>query len=57
MSVADKFGMLYVVTKFGFLYIYELSNGILFYKNRISEAAVFTGAKEADKGGLYVINK
>lgn len=47
MKVAEKYGMLYVVTKFGFLYIYELSNGILLFKNRISEAAVFTGAKDS----------
>lgn len=57
MKVTEKYGLLYCVTKFGFLYLFELSTGALIFKNRISEAAVFVGAKDSVQDGLYVINK
>lgn len=57
MHVAEKYGLLLCVTKFGFLYAFELTTGTLMQKVRISEAAVFSGAKDTQRDGLFVINK
>jgi len=57
MHISKKFGVLYVVTKSGFLYLYELSTASLLYRNRISDAAVFVGAKDSIQDGLYVISR
>lgn len=57
MHISEKYGVLYAITKFGFLYLFDLGSGTLIFKNRISEAAVFTGAPDSQQDGYYVINK
>jgi clathrin heavy chain len=41
LIVAEKYGMLYFITKFGFVHIYELTTNQQIFKTRISTQAIF----------------
>lgn len=36
LQVADKYGIIYVLTKFGYVHLFDLGTGALIYRNRIS---------------------
>lgn len=57
MQVSSRYGLLYAVTKFGFLYAYELSSASPLFRVRISEQAIFVGAKNSKTDGIIAINK
>lgn len=57
MLVAEKFGLLYIVTKFGFAYLYEMSTCEQIYKCRISNQPIFVVAKNYTNDGLLALNK
>jgi clathrin heavy chain len=57
MHISSKFGLLYVVTKFSFLYVYEITTASLIHRARISQDTVFIGAKNTKTDGLYVVTK
>ena len=47
---------MYVVTKLGLLFIYDLETGAAIYRNRISAEAIFITA-DSSTGGVYAINR
>lgn len=57
LVVAEKYGLLYIVTKFGFLYIYELSTVQQIYKVRLSSQAIFAVAKNYTNDGILALSK
>jgi len=57
MQVASKFGLLLVLTKFGFLFAFELSSCQLLCKSRVSQETIFCGARNSRTDGLLAINK
>lgn len=44
MHISEKFGMLLCASKLGYLYVYEIKNAVLLYKNKISQGPIFVGA-------------
>lgn len=57
LVVAEKYGLLYIVTKFGFLYIYELSSVEQIFKVRLSSNAIFAVAKNFTNDGILALSK
>ena len=57
LFVAEKYGMLYIITKFGFVYIYELTTCEQIFKTRISNGAIFVAAKNYNNDGILAMNK
>jgi clathrin heavy chain len=49
--------MLYIITKFGFIYIYELTTCEQIYRSRISAQPIFVVAKNYANDGLLALNK
>jgi len=49
--------MLYIVTKHGFVYIYELTTNQQIFKTRISNQAIFAVAKNYSNNGILALNK
>jgi len=49
--------MLIIITKFGFLFLYELTTGQNVFRTRISNEAIFVGTKKTATDGVYAINK
>ncbi|KAL6709697.1 Clathrin heavy chain [Coniothyrium glycines] len=57
IHIAHKYGILIVITKFGFIHLHDLETGTALFLNRISEETVFTTARDDQGTGVVVINK
>lgn len=57
MQVSDKYGLIYVVTKLGLLFVYDLETATAVYRNRISPDPIFLTAASDATGGFYAINR
>lgn len=44
MQISKKYNVIYMVTKFGYLHLYDLESATLIYMNRISAETVFVTA-------------
>lgn len=49
--------MIYLVTKFGFIHLYELETGVCVYMNRISGETIFTTAEYEQLNGIIGVNR
>ena len=47
----------YVITKLGLLFVYDLTTATAVYRNRISPDPIFLTANSGTTGGFYAINK
>ncbi|KAJ4370510.1 Clathrin heavy chain [Neocucurbitaria cava] len=57
IHIAHKYGILIVITKFGFIHLHDLETGTALFLNRISEETVFTTARDDEGTGVVVVNK
>jgi clathrin heavy chain len=57
LNVSEKYGLLYIVTKFGFLYVYEMISCEQIFKARLSQEPIFVVAKNSVNDGILAITK
>jgi clathrin heavy chain len=57
IHIAKKYGLIFVITKFGFIHLHDLETGTPLFMNRISDDTVFTSTAAADGTGVVVINR
>jgi clathrin heavy chain len=57
MEVSDKHGVIYMITKTGFLYLFDVETATLIYKNRISAVTIFVTTTHQSTHGVIGINK
>jgi len=59
MHLSQKYGVLYIMSKFGHLFLYELSTGALLFRQAISspQDSVFIGTRNSITDGILVISK
>mmetsp|Transcript_107496 Transcript_107496/g.148659 ORF Transcript_107496/g.148659 Transcript_107496/m.148659 type:complete len:132 (-) Transcript_107496:4096-4491(-) len=57
MQDCQKYGLVFMITKFGYFYMYEISKGALIYRQRITDQLVFCAAKNKQTDGMICINK
>jgi clathrin heavy chain len=57
MQVSAKHGIVYLVTKFGFIHLYDLESGQCIYMNRISGETIFTTAEFEQLNGIIGVNR
>ena len=57
MQISEKYGLVYVITKLGLLFVYDLASATAVYRNRISPDPIFLTANSPDTGGFYAINR
>lgn len=57
MQISDKYGLIYVVTKLGTLFVYDLETAAAIYRVRISSDPVFLAANSPTTGGVMAINR
>ncbi|KAI1396601.1 clathrin heavy chain [Hypoxylon fuscum] len=57
MQVSQKYGIIYMVTKYGFIHLYDLETGSTIFMNRISSETIFTTCADSDSTGLLGINR
>ena len=57
MQISKKYGLVYVITKLGLLFVYDLESGSAIYRNRISPDPIFLTTDATAEGGFYAINR
>nr|POF03005.1 putative clathrin heavy chain [Quercus suber] len=57
MQVSRKFKVIYLVTKYGFIHLYDLETGTAIFMNRISSDTIFTTAGDQDGSGIVGVNR
>ena len=57
LQTSDRYGLIYVVTKLGLLFVYDLETATAIYRSRISPEPVFIASASETTGGFYAINR
>ncbi|KAK6460812.1 hypothetical protein DFJ63DRAFT_320950 [Scheffersomyces coipomensis] len=57
LQASDQYGIIYVLTKYGFIHLYDIETGANLFVNRITAENVFTASSFNDGKGLITINK
>lgn len=57
MQVSKRHGVIYLITKYGFIHLYDLETGANIYMNRISGDTIFVTAEHEASDGIIGVNK
>jgi clathrin heavy chain len=57
MQISKKHEIIYLVTKYGFIHLYDLETGACVYMNRISGETIFVTAEHEATNGIIGVNK
>jgi clathrin heavy chain len=57
MQVSQKYGVIFMVTKYGFIHLYDLETGTCIFMNRISSETIFTTCVDSESSGIVGINR
>ncbi|CAI9767563.1 unnamed protein product [Fraxinus pennsylvanica] len=57
MQISHKYNLIYVITKLGLLFVYDLESATAVYRNRISPDPIFLTSEASSVGGFYAINR
>lgn len=57
MQISKRYDIVYLVTKYGFIHLYDLVTGTCIFMNRISSETIFTTAPDSDSAGLVGVNR
>uniref|UniRef100_G1SF26 Clathrin heavy chain n=1 Tax=Oryctolagus cuniculus TaxID=9986 RepID=G1SF26_RABIT len=57
MQIGAKHGVIYLITKAGYLHLYDLESGVCIYMNRISADTIFVTAPHEPTSGIIGVNK
>ncbi|XP_019489711.1 PREDICTED: clathrin heavy chain 2, partial [Hipposideros armiger] len=57
MQIGSKHGVIYLITKYGYLHMYDLESGVCIYMNRISADTIFVTAPHEPTSGIIGVNK
>ncbi|KAI8915232.1 hypothetical protein DFJ77DRAFT_461771 [Powellomyces hirtus] len=57
MQVSKKYDVIFMVTKYGFIHLYDLESGVCIYMNRISGDTIFVTAELEATGGIIGVNR
>ncbi|KAG9334025.1 hypothetical protein JZ751_009257 [Albula glossodonta] len=57
MQIGTKHGVIYLITKYGYIHMYDLESGVCVYMNRISAETIFVTASHEPTSGIIGVNK
>ena len=57
MQTSAKHGVIYLVTKYGYVHMFDLESGTLIYMNRISADTMFVTAPYEPTSGIIAVNR
>lgn len=52
MQVSAKYDVIYLITKYGYIHMYDIESGTCIYMNRISSETIFVTAPHESTGGI-----
>lgn len=57
LQIGSKHGVIYLITKYGYIHLYDLESGVCIYMNRISAETIFVTAPHEATSGIIGVNK
>ncbi|XP_067134027.1 clathrin heavy chain 1 [Centruroides vittatus] len=57
MQVSPKHDVIYLITKYGYIHLYDLESGICIYMNRITADTIFVTAPHDASSGIIGVNR
>jgi clathrin heavy chain len=57
LVVSQKYSITYLVTKYGFIHLYDLETGTCIFMNRISSETIFITAPDSESSGIVGVNR
>lgn len=57
MQVSARYSIIFLVTKYGFIHLYDLETGVCIYMNRISGETIFVTADHKATSGIVGVNR
>ncbi|XP_047999720.1 clathrin heavy chain isoform X3 [Leguminivora glycinivorella] len=57
MQVSPKYDVIYLITKYGYIHMYDIETGTCIYMNRISSDTIFVTAPHEATGGIIGVNR
>ncbi|KAG9243910.1 hypothetical protein BJ878DRAFT_508483 [Calycina marina] len=57
MQVSQKYSIAYVMTKYGFIHLYDLETGAHMFMNRISSETIFVTTIDSQSAGIVGVNR
>lgn len=57
MQVSAKYDVIYLITKFGYIHLYDIETATCIYMNRISGDTIFVTAPHEASGGIIGVNR
>ncbi|XP_028852967.1 clathrin heavy chain 1 isoform X2 [Denticeps clupeoides] len=57
MQIGPKYGVIYLITKYGYIHLYDVETGVCIYMNRISAETIFVTAAHQSTSGIIGVNK
>ena len=56
MQISHKFDIIYLITKYGYIHLYDIETGTCIYMNRIWDSAIFVTAPYSSTSGIIAVN-
>ncbi|KAM3963949.1 clathrin heavy chain [Aphomia sociella] len=57
MQVSPKYDVIYLITKYGYIHMYDIETGTCIFMNRISSDTIFVTAPHETTGGIIGVNR
>eukprot|EP01135_Chromosphaera_perkinsii_P003336 Nk52_evm36s240 gene=Nk52_evmTU36s240 len=57
MQVSKKYDIIFLITKYGYVHLYDLETGVCIYMNRISGDTIFVTAEQEATSGIIGVNR
>ncbi|EFA76771.1 clathrin heavy chain [Heterostelium album PN500] len=57
MQISDKYEVIYMITKLGYIHLFDLSTASLIYRNRISSESIFVTSFQETTNGIVCVNR
>ncbi|KAK3059449.1 hypothetical protein LTS18_010848, partial [Coniosporium uncinatum] len=57
MQVSEKYKIVYLVTKYGFIHLYDLETATCIFMNRISSETIFVTSPDSESAGIVGVNR
>jgi clathrin heavy chain len=54
---SPKHGIVYLVTKYGYVHLYDIETAVCIYMNRISSETIFVTTLHQQTGGIMGVNR
>jgi len=57
MQISKKYSVIYMITKYGFIHLYDLESAVCIFMNRISSETIFITSPDSDSSGIVGVNR